>query len=68
MSLFFFFFCIIHWKKRYWYQQVSQCFGLFSCLLWGGGGRGGGGKMGNITLIMPISTRKDMIIRADVYV
>lgn len=29
---------------------------------------GGGGKAGNITLIMPISTRKDMIIKADVYV
>ena len=48
---------------------MSQCFGLFSCLLWvGGGGGEGRGKAGNITLIMPISTRKDMIIRADVYV
>ena len=33
-----------------------------------GGGEGGGGEVGNISLIMPISTRKDMIIRADVYV
>lgn len=47
---------------------MSRCFGLFSCLLCGGGEGGGGGKTGNITLIMPISTRKDMIIRADVYV